>query len=1115
MSNVLGSLIIRLAADTSDFNNNLKNAEGRLAQTANAMDSTGRTMTASVSAPLLGIGAAAITASTQMNEGLANVASLGIATDRVLEFKGAMQDMAIEVGKSTEDLSTGVYEVIGTFGDTSETLDVLKINAKAAAAGLATTQDAIKLTSAVTKAYGDTSADAIQKTADLAFQTVNLGVTSFPELAKNMGAVAPIAVALGVTQEELFGQMATLTGVTGNTSEVVTQLRATYQAILRPTTEMQDSLASVAIELEKQGRLAGGPLVDAWKAARATHDASAQSLADMRSQIESLEASMGAANSTTQALNEQIKQQRLEAKQAEAALKSQLNAIDTSTDAGKQQAAAIKEQLTQLKALNDQRELELQGQLLSAGGNSQLKEKYDSLNKSIKEQERIVTDQQAAVENAAAALGSSIVKSAGLNETLAMLNATTGGNTNSLAKMLGSVESLTAVLALSGGQAENAAEKYDAMLNVAGATDAAFAAQTAGLNKAGFTMKQVAVKAEVLMQKLGDGLAPALGSLLEVITPMLDKAAVWADRFANADASTQKWIVTIAALAAAAGPVLIVLSTLITVVSTMGGAISGLVGIIGAVAGGVGALTGIGATITAVVGSVGAIGSTLLAFATGPVGLTIAAVAALVIAWQTNFLGIRDISQAAWQGIQSIFSTGLNAVKGIASAGWQGITATWSTVKASALPFLADLWDGTKATFTIGLDATKAIALAGWQGITATWSTVKASALPFLADLWDGTKAAFTIGLDATKAIALAGWQGITATWVENRETVLSVTSALWDSTQTAFAVGMETAKGITQAAWQAINGDWSAAAQTLLATNDSNFARLNDLTGGRLADLRDMWATHQEEITVIVGALWQALSGDWAGAHETLRATTETAMTQINEITGGRLAMLYDAWSAHRDQLLSLAGALWEGAQATFGSGLESVRALLLASVEGMRTAWDTGLTTLRTLAQTAMEQAAAIFQRQIDAIKSLFTNFGWSDIGQNIVAGIAEGITSSASWLQDAASQAAQGALDAAKDWLGIQSPSEVAAEDIGVPFAEGIGEGALRGLDAIAGQLDSGLAALMGGIQPVGATAAPGGSGGINLVQNFYGAADPATVRGAAQDGVLAGLRQRGAM
>jgi len=59
-------------------------------------------------------------------------------------------------------------------------MKVLEINSKAAAGGVATTRDAIDLTSAVTKAYGDTSAAAVQGVSDLALETVRLGQTTFP-----------------------------------------------------------------------------------------------------------------------------------------------------------------------------------------------------------------------------------------------------------------------------------------------------------------------------------------------------------------------------------------------------------------------------------------------------------------------------------------------------------------------------------------------------------------------------------------------------------------------------------------------------------------------------------------------------------------------------------------------------------------------------------------------------------------------------------------------------------------------------------------------------------------------------------------------------------------------
>ena len=60
----------------------------------------------------------------------------------------------MEMGKSTGDMTTGLYQVISAFGYGSDSLAQLELNARAASAGLATTEQAIALTSAVTKGYG-------------------------------------------------------------------------------------------------------------------------------------------------------------------------------------------------------------------------------------------------------------------------------------------------------------------------------------------------------------------------------------------------------------------------------------------------------------------------------------------------------------------------------------------------------------------------------------------------------------------------------------------------------------------------------------------------------------------------------------------------------------------------------------------------------------------------------------------------------------------------------------------------------------------------------------------------------------------------------------------------
>lgn len=142
------------------------------------------------------------------------------------------------MGIDTSDVTDGLYQVISAYGETSESMAQLEVASKAAVAGNANTTDAVNLLSAVTKGYGDTSVEAQQKAADLAFQTVKLGQTSFPELASAMGSVIPTAVAMGVSQEELFGSMATLTGVTGAASEVTTQLNGVLQGFLSPSADM-------------------------------------------------------------------------------------------------------------------------------------------------------------------------------------------------------------------------------------------------------------------------------------------------------------------------------------------------------------------------------------------------------------------------------------------------------------------------------------------------------------------------------------------------------------------------------------------------------------------------------------------------------------------------------------------------------------------------------------------------------------------------------------------------------------------------------------------------------------------------------------------------------------
>jgi len=226
-------------------NNRLARQRIHLTQVRGGLDTVARKL-AIASAAFVGFGAVAVKNSLELNKAMANVSTLLTGgTEQINGLKRSVQGLATETGKSTDDLAEGLYEVVSALGEGADNMNQLDVATRAAVAGRSTTIGAVKLLAAVTKGYGDTSSKAQAKVSDLAFQTVKLGQTTFPELAASMGKVVPLAAAMNTSQEELFGTMATLTGVTGDTAEVSTQLASVYSSFLKPSAAMNNAVAKI------------------------------------------------------------------------------------------------------------------------------------------------------------------------------------------------------------------------------------------------------------------------------------------------------------------------------------------------------------------------------------------------------------------------------------------------------------------------------------------------------------------------------------------------------------------------------------------------------------------------------------------------------------------------------------------------------------------------------------------------------------------------------------------------------------------------------------------------------------------------------------------------------
>lgn len=275
-------------------------------------------------------------------------------------------------------------------------------------------------------------------------------------------------------------------------------------------------------------------------------------------------------------------------------------------------------------------------------------------------------------------------------------------------------------LALINTAPEDVGALDESLRNCAGTTDEMAEAMMSGF---GGSIEQLKSSIDVLMTQLGQLIA-------EAILPVIQKIIEWVTAFNNLDEGTKRIIVQIGMVIAALGPALIIIGKIISAV----GSIMTLA-------------PAIGTAITAVKGAVSGLFAILSA---NPIGIVIAAIAALVAAfihfWNTSesfrefwinlWEGIKQAAVTAWNGIKSFLSGAWSAIKSVASTAWSGIKSV-----------VGKAWDGIKTNTSRSIEAIKTNVPKAWDKIKTVTSTA-----------WNAIRTNVSSGMSAVNEAVSRGW---------------------------------------------------------------------------------------------------------------------------------------------------------------------------------------------------------------------------------------------------------------------------------------------------------------------------------------------------------------------
>lgn len=176
-------------------------------------------------------------------------------------LKDKVNGLSREIPVARDLLAKGLYQVVSNGVPENNWISYLQASAKASVGGLANLEEVVKVTSTVIKNYGLDWSEA-QSIQDKIQLTAKNGVTSFEQLAQALPRVTGNAATLGISIDELMASFATLTGVSGNTAEVSTQLAAVMTALVKPSSEAANMAKEMGIQFDAAAVKSAGGLND-------------------------------------------------------------------------------------------------------------------------------------------------------------------------------------------------------------------------------------------------------------------------------------------------------------------------------------------------------------------------------------------------------------------------------------------------------------------------------------------------------------------------------------------------------------------------------------------------------------------------------------------------------------------------------------------------------------------------------------------------------------------------------------------------------------------------------------------------------------------------------------
>lgn len=353
-----------------------------------------------------------------------------------------------------------------------------------------------------------------------------------------------------------------------------------------------------------------------------------------------------------------------------------------------------------------------------------------------------------------------------------------------------------------------------------------------------------------------------------------------------------------------------------------------------------------------------------------PIGLVIGAIGALAAAWASDFGGIQEKTKAAWDVIVPIFQTAWDWLQTNLVAALGFLQAKWAEIWPTLQGYVSTMWGVVQPIFETVKTWVESTLTEGIKKLQSAWETAWPAIQLAVQTAWSTILGVFALVGGWVALVIPAGLRVLQGAWSTAWEALQTAASAVWkvlepiltsigDWASTTLPLAIPALQKAWDGLWPAMQSATSNAWKIIQPAIDGIGKWVQKNMPDSLPNLKSLWSTTWQTIQTSAKAGWDQISPLLQEAYDWVQTNLPNALPALQ-------TAWTNAWAAIRTGTRSALDAI----QPYLDAVVEWVQTNLPQALPALQTAWANAWTAVR----TAVNQAWEVIQPKLEQIRQFF---------------------------------------------------------------------------------------------------------------------------------------------